>query len=449
MARVYYPRIEVTGTDKIPESGAVLLCANHPNSLLDPVVLGLSAERPVKFFAKAPLFEKPVLGAIMSALGMIPAYRGQDDRSQVRRNLDSLDKGVEQLLDGHAVGIFPEGKSHDKLQVEKVRGGAARMALEAVDRGAEQLLVIAIGLNYECKMESRSAVWVQIAEPIQMSAWIAEKRAEVDNERKLLRMFTDELEARLQQVTIHLDEAQWQPWLDDLDVLAPETEQSQLAASETEPAETLVPQMRRRKQIADAINYFLEHDRQRALEVADEIEQYRDQVHAIGLRVRAPVLHHGFLASSLRLLLQATALAVVFLPALAGTLFHLVPFWSVRGLAHLFTPPGKTAVSFYRLLVGLPVYILWYVLAIFAVRYWMESWRIAALIAAMPLMGLIALWYWRVAIAVAADAWSTLRALLLPGKIKEIVQTRRRLSERIRELAAQYRARAVACEPVD
>jgi 1-acyl-sn-glycerol-3-phosphate acyltransferase len=61
-----------------------LICANHANSLFDPVLVGVAARRPVKFMAKAPLFDTPVLGPAMKALGMVPAFRGSDDARQVR-----------------------------------------------------------------------------------------------------------------------------------------------------------------------------------------------------------------------------------------------------------------------------------------------------------------------------------------------------------------------------
>src|SRR4051812_15592931 len=97
-ARLYYPRIEVANPERIPQSGPVLLCANHPNSLMDPLIIGIAARRPVRFLAKAPLFDVPVLGAVMRALGMIPAFRGSDDAGQVSRNTDSLAAGSEVLV---------------------------------------------------------------------------------------------------------------------------------------------------------------------------------------------------------------------------------------------------------------------------------------------------------------------------------------------------------------
>src|SRR5215211_3547377 len=110
LIRLYYPKIEVTGRDHIPRTGPVLLTANHANSLIDPAIVGIAAGRPVRFFAKAPLFETPVLGRLMRALGMLPAFRAQDDGAQVRRNLESLNVGAQALAAGDVVGIFPEGK---------------------------------------------------------------------------------------------------------------------------------------------------------------------------------------------------------------------------------------------------------------------------------------------------------------------------------------------------
>src|ERR1043166_8993702 len=162
LLRLYYPRIEIEGGERIPSSGAVLFVANHPNSLLDPALIGFVAQRPVHFFAKAPLFDVPVFGALMRALGMVPAYRCQDDKAQVRKNLETLNVGADHLRRGEAVGIFPEGKSHDREGVEQVRSGAARIVWSAVKAGAA-VTIVPLGLNYERKERFRSAVWVRVS----------------------------------------------------------------------------------------------------------------------------------------------------------------------------------------------------------------------------------------------------------------------------------------------
>ena len=94
LARLYYSRIEISGGDRIPESGPLLLVANHANSLMDPVIIGIVAGRPVHFMAKAPLFQIPVFGRLLFALGMVPAFRAVDNPSEVGRNVESLSRAA-------------------------------------------------------------------------------------------------------------------------------------------------------------------------------------------------------------------------------------------------------------------------------------------------------------------------------------------------------------------
>jgi hypothetical protein len=58
----YYSPVRIIGRHQIPPSGPVLLVANHANSLIDPVLVGLAARRRVFFLAKAPLFQVPLFG---------------------------------------------------------------------------------------------------------------------------------------------------------------------------------------------------------------------------------------------------------------------------------------------------------------------------------------------------------------------------------------------------
>ncbi len=432
LVRCYYREIEVTDAKYIAGQGSVLICANHPNSLLDPIVVGTAAQRPVRFFAKAPLFQKPILGPVMKALGMIPAYRGMDDSRQVRRNLESLDRGIEALQEGSAVGIFPEGKSHDDVGVEMVRSGAARMALRAFTQGATDLQVVPLGLNYERKERFRTVVWVRVGEPILMQDWYAQHHVEGESDRQTLRRFTHELQTRLQHVTIHLEDQQWQEWLADLEHLAP-----QIPLSEP----TRVPKLRRRKQIADAMNYFLNQDSERALAVADQIRTYRSQARQIGLTPASQVLHGNRLVAWGQWLLHLAGMTITAIPAALGLVFHILPFWLSRHGARLFTPPGRTAVSLYRLLVGFPVFLVWYLLTLLLLLKYLPpvsavvSWLI------LPWLGILAYHYWASAPRIWRDLWQQFRSLISPQRVAHLLQTRQELRQQLEQLAEDYRNR--------
>src|SRR5262245_60714506 len=278
LARVYYPSIEITGRDRIPGEGPLLLTANHQNSLMDPVMVGIAAQRPVRFLAKAPLFQIPIFGNLLHALGMMPAYRKVDDPTQTRRNLESLSLAAARLKDGEAVGIFPEGKSHDALRLETVKTGAARMAIQAVQEGAVGLQLLPVGLNYERKELFRSAVWIRIGEPIDVNAWWARFQGD---DKQAAHELSAEIDRRLKELVVHLDEVSWEPLLNELEVLLPPSPESR---------RNPFAWLRQRKRLADAMNHFMHTDRPRAEAIGELIQRGRTQLAAAGLNARSTVL---------------------------------------------------------------------------------------------------------------------------------------------------------------
>src|SRR5688500_5145590 len=127
--RTFY-RTTITGAD-IPRDGPVLLVGNHPNSLLDPLFLAAVARRPVRFLAKAPHFANPWVSWAVNAVGAIPVYRPRAAPALVRQSLSMFRAAHDALTGGAAIGIFPEGMSHDAPSLVPLRTGAARIALGA------------------------------------------------------------------------------------------------------------------------------------------------------------------------------------------------------------------------------------------------------------------------------------------------------------------------------
>ena len=218
-----------------------------------------------------------------------------------------------------------------------------------------------------------------------MRDWYAQHHVEGESDRQTLRQFTHELQSRLQQVTIHLEDQQWQEWLADLEHLAPQIPLS---------GPTRVPKLRRRKQIADAMNYFLNQDSERALAVADQIRAYCAQARQIGLTPASQVLHGNRPVAWGQWFLHLLAMTAAAIPATVGLVFHILPFWISRHGAKLFTPPGRTAVSLYRLLVGFPVFLIWYLLALLLLlKFLPPVWAVVAWLI-LPWLGIFSYHYW-------------------------------------------------------
>ncbi len=95
--------VKVTGLDSVKRSGPLIVAFNH-TSLVDGPLLGVtiaSARRPC-FLAKKELFQNPLLGWFLRAIGMIPLQRGAADHSAMRAAL-------EVLAGGGSIGVAPEG----------------------------------------------------------------------------------------------------------------------------------------------------------------------------------------------------------------------------------------------------------------------------------------------------------------------------------------------------
>ncbi len=166
LARAFF-RVTASGAERVPRSGPVLLTANHRNSLLDPMLLTVAARRPVRFLAKAPLFTDPKLGWMMRGAGCIPVHRRQDEPGQdvAPENVAAFRAAIDALRQGAALGIFPEGRSHDGPDLMPLRTGAARMALDATAAGV-RVPVLPLGLLFQAKHVFRTRAWCVVGAPI-------------------------------------------------------------------------------------------------------------------------------------------------------------------------------------------------------------------------------------------------------------------------------------------
>ena len=85
VTRNYVRTIEVVGRDHIPNAGPVIFVGNHPNSLVDPVMITTTCGRPVHLAARDGLFSMPHLKPILWALGSVPIKRRQDQPGEAKQ----------------------------------------------------------------------------------------------------------------------------------------------------------------------------------------------------------------------------------------------------------------------------------------------------------------------------------------------------------------------------
>jgi 1-acyl-sn-glycerol-3-phosphate acyltransferase len=116
-------RCRVRGTANLPRQGPVIVITNHKANL-DPVIVGMICDRPLRYMAKKELFRNSALRWLIVTLGAFPIDRGAGDR-------EALTTSLEVLAKGDALLMFPEGHRQRDDQVHEFQPGVAMIALRS------------------------------------------------------------------------------------------------------------------------------------------------------------------------------------------------------------------------------------------------------------------------------------------------------------------------------
>jgi len=118
-------RYETIGVGRTPSQGPFLLMSNHVSNA-DPILLGVTCPRNVRYMAKAELFRAPLLGRVMPHLRAFPIERGKGERK-------ALKDAIKVVRGGDPLLIFPEGsRSPDG----SLRPGSRLVAMVAAQANA-------------------------------------------------------------------------------------------------------------------------------------------------------------------------------------------------------------------------------------------------------------------------------------------------------------------------
>lgn len=116
--------VKFSGKENMPESGAVVLIANHRH-WSDIVLMALAAwPRQVHFMAKSEYSRNKLLNWLIYHLGSFTVDRGEADIKAIKTALKYLKKG-------EVVGIFPEGTRNRTDELLPFKEGAFMLACRA------------------------------------------------------------------------------------------------------------------------------------------------------------------------------------------------------------------------------------------------------------------------------------------------------------------------------
>jgi 1-acyl-sn-glycerol-3-phosphate acyltransferase len=388
----FFKSVEVRQVERVPGRGPVLLCINHPNNLIDSLLVGAVLTRKVHYLATAALFRNPLVARFLTACGAIPVYRKQDDPDKMDKNTDTFAACFRALGQGQLIGIYPEGTTHAETRVQRIKTGASRIALEYETRRAAglqagPLTVLPVGLTFEARKSFRGRVRVSFGEPVPVAPYLDVYR---EDSVKAVDALTTAIQWGMEAEILHVERIDRDGLIRALDELF-RSELVRELQEERGLGSSQIDTFRLSRAIAEAVTYFEAHEPQRVERLAGRITHYRAMLAAYRVRDQAvrerlerPSMRRRILRSweaSLGLPFFVYGLAVNALP-------YLVPRWLARRTARKETDYATTrllaSIVAFPLFWGLEVWLVW--------RLTTAAW--AALFAlSLPLSGLVAYRY--------------------------------------------------------
>lgn len=387
----FFKQVDVRRREQVPPRGPVLLCINHPNNLIDSLLVGAVLTRKVHYLATAALFRNPLLARFLTACGAIPVHRKQDDPDKMDNNADTFSACFDALARGEVIGIYPEGTTHAEARVQRIRTGAARIALEYESRRrggrGDPLTLIPVGLTFDARKSFRGRVRVAFGEPIAVAPYLSAHR---EDAVRAVDALTTVIQWGMQAQVLHVERPDRTEVIRAVEALYRSDlvrelyEERGLSAREIDP-------LRISQTIADAVAYFEAREPERVERLWQEVQRYRALLAAYQVRdlaVRARLEREHVVRRILRSWEASLGLPVFVYGAAVNALAYFPPRWLARRTARKETDYATTrllaSIVAFPLCWGLETWIVW--------RLAGTAW--AALFAAtLPLSGLLAYRY--------------------------------------------------------
>ena len=351
--REFFCEIHVEGTVPSSEAPAIIV-GNHPNMMFDAFIVAATVQRKMWFLGKSTLFDMPVLGWLLPALRVVPVYRRQDNPTAVGKNEGIFDKVCSRLGAGDAIALFPEGTSMGERRLYPIKTGAARIAFQTLHRypEIEDVPIVPLGITYSHLRNFRGSVTVFVGESLSSRAYASDDPEDRDQVKAL----TASLETALKDVTVEVPDERDAELVDRISSLY---RTASIGSNDFE----------RMKAVAHYVNSSRDKDTEEAKELVDRMEQFSQDLRALGLSDNEPLdsrISAGFA-------LLAT------LPVTVGALIHSIPYHLTGPLA-MKMADDKMYVATWKLVLGLSFFLLTYVVLLVLAWYAGASWPLLLLL---------------------------------------------------------------------
>jgi len=170
-SKVFYRKIIVIGVENINPKHHIIFAPNHQNALMDALAVLFTHKGQPIFLARADIFKKKTIAAILYFLKILPVYRMRDGYASLKENNEIFSKTIDVIKNKNGLVILPEGDHGRFRRLRQLKKGICRVAFQADEAENNQLKIkiIPVGIEYSNYIRYRQVLTVVYGKPIEVS----------------------------------------------------------------------------------------------------------------------------------------------------------------------------------------------------------------------------------------------------------------------------------------
>jgi 1-acyl-sn-glycerol-3-phosphate acyltransferase len=201
---VFYRKVIVLGRENINPEDHLIFAPNHQNALMDALAVLFTNKGQNVFLARADIFKKKSIAAILYFLKILPVYRIRDGFSSLKGNDEIFIKTIDVLKNKNGLVILPEGDHAGFRRLRQLKKGICRVAFQSAEATGFNLniKITPVGIEFSNYSRFRQVLTVAYGKPIEVSQFF--ELYKVSPERALNEL-RSKLSDEMKGIMIHIE----------------------------------------------------------------------------------------------------------------------------------------------------------------------------------------------------------------------------------------------------
>jgi 1-acyl-sn-glycerol-3-phosphate acyltransferase len=201
---VFYRKVIVLGKENINPEHHLIFAPNHQNALMDALAVLFTQDADLVFLARADIFKKKTIAALLYFLKILPVYRIRDGFSSLKGNDEIFTKTIDVIKSNNSLVILPEGDHAGFRRLRQLKKGICRVAFQSDEATGFKLKIkiMPVGLEYSNYGRYRQVLTVVYGKPIEVSEFF--ELYKVSPERALNEL-RSKLSVEMKNIMVHIE----------------------------------------------------------------------------------------------------------------------------------------------------------------------------------------------------------------------------------------------------